>query len=52
MAIIGTKDCPIYELEFGTYRQGGDGISRVSTKENHGIDFIVLADDTWFVVPS
>lgn len=28
LAIIGTKDSPIYELEFGTHRQGGDGISR------------------------
>ena len=29
LAIIGTKDTPIYELDFGTYRQGGDGQSRV-----------------------
>ncbi|ANB14432.1 Trs20p [Sugiyamaella lignohabitans] len=28
LAIIGTKDCPIYELEFGSYRQSGDGISK------------------------
>jgi hypothetical protein len=28
LAIIGTRDSPIYELEFGTHRQGGDGISR------------------------
>jgi trafficking protein particle complex subunit 2 len=28
LAITGTKDCPIYELEFGTHRQGGDGVSK------------------------
>lgn len=27
-AIIGTDDQPIYELEAGTYKQGGDGIAR------------------------
>lgn len=27
--IIGTKDAPIYELEFGTHRQGGDGVAKV-----------------------
>ena len=27
--IIGTKDNPIFELEFGSYRGGGDGIARV-----------------------
>lgn len=29
-AIIGTKDNPIYETEFGTSKQGGDGHARVS----------------------
>lgn len=28
-AIIGTKDAPIYNIEFGTYRQGGDGSAKV-----------------------
>lgn len=28
-AIIGTKDNPIYECEFGTSKQGGDGNARV-----------------------
>lgn len=31
LAMIGTTDNPIYESEFGTYRQGGDGTSKVST---------------------
>lgn len=30
LAMIGTTDNPIYESEFGTYRQGGDGTSKVS----------------------
>lgn len=30
-AIIGTKDNPIYECEFGTSKQGGDGNARVFT---------------------
>lgn len=29
LALIGTSDNPIYEAEFGTYRQGGDGSSKV-----------------------
>jgi hypothetical protein len=28
--IVGTKDNPIYEVEFGTSKQGGDGNARVS----------------------
>lgn len=28
-AMVGTKDAPIYSIEFGTYRQGGDGTARV-----------------------
>jgi hypothetical protein len=27
--IIGTKDNPIYQLEFGTYKGGGNGIAKV-----------------------
>ena len=27
--IIGTKDNPLFELEFGSYRGGGDGVARV-----------------------
>lgn len=29
LAIIGTKDNPIYEVEFGSSKSGGDGIARV-----------------------
>ena len=28
--IIGTKDNPLFELEFGSFRGGGDGVARVS----------------------
>jgi hypothetical protein len=27
--IVGTKDNPLFELEFGSYRGGGDGVARV-----------------------
>lgn len=27
--IVGTKDNPLYEAEFGTFKQGGDGIAKV-----------------------
>ena len=27
--IIGTKDNPLFELEFGSFRGGGDGVARV-----------------------
>ncbi|KAK7208069.1 hypothetical protein BZA70DRAFT_272826 [Myxozyma melibiosi] len=29
LAIVGTKDNAVYSLDFGTYRQGGDGTSKV-----------------------
>lgn len=29
-AMLGTNDSPVYELEFGTFRQGGDGVAKVS----------------------
>jgi hypothetical protein len=32
-AIIGTKDNPIYECEFGTSKSGGDGVARVSLED-------------------
>lgn len=34
-AIIGTKDNPIFEAEFGTSKQGGDGISRFREEQRH-----------------
>jgi hypothetical protein len=32
--IIGTKDNPLFELEFGSFRGGGDGVARVSLPSN------------------
>jgi trafficking protein particle complex subunit 2 len=31
--IIGTKDNPLFELEFGSFRGGGDGVARVNTHD-------------------
>lgn len=36
LVIVGTKDNPLYELEFGTFKQGGDGAARVSLLESGG----------------
>jgi len=36
-AIVGTKDNPIYEAEFGTSKQGGDGVARVLLPHCHHI---------------
>lgn len=41
LAIIGTSDSPIYELEFGTQRQGGDGFSRFSQEMRELNPFIL-----------
>ena len=38
-AIIGTQDNPIFEYEFGTSKQGGDGKPRFS--ERHLNQFIL-----------
>ncbi|KAI5786985.1 Sedlin [Peziza echinospora] len=38
--IIGTKDNPLYEAEFGTYKQGGDGIARFRDEQRHMNQFI------------
>lgn len=39
--IVGTKDNPLFELEFGTSKQGGDGVARFS-QEARGLNpFIV-----------
>ena len=40
-AIIGTKDNPLFEHEFGTSKQGGDGIARFHTESRHLNQFIV-----------
>ncbi|MCJ1421840.1 TRAPP subunit [Xylographa parallela] len=41
--IVGTKDNPIFELEFGTSKQGGDGIARFPTEARQLNPFIVHA---------
>ncbi|KAF2758831.1 trafficking protein particle complex subunit 2 [Pseudovirgaria hyperparasitica] len=41
--IIGTKDNPLFEHEFGTYRQGGDGISRFREDTRHMNQFVAHA---------
>ncbi|KAI0887459.1 Sedlin [Annulohypoxylon maeteangense] len=39
-AIIGTQDNPIFEHEFGTSKQGGDGQPRFSDQARHMNQFI------------
>ncbi|MCJ1473020.1 TRAPP subunit [Lambiella insularis] len=41
--IIGTKDNPLFELEFGTSKQGGDGIARFPAEARVLNPFIVHA---------
>jgi hypothetical protein len=40
-AIIGTQDNPLFEYEFGTAKQGGDGIARFPQEARHMNQFIV-----------
>ncbi|KAI9696664.1 MAG: TRAPP subunit [Bogoriella megaspora] len=40
-AIVGTKDNPLFEHEFGTSKQGGDGIARFREEARHMNQFIV-----------
>ncbi|KAI0145970.1 Sedlin [Hypoxylon sp. NC0597] len=40
-AIVGTQDNPLFEYEFGTSKQGGDGQSRFSEQARHMNQFIV-----------
>lgn len=42
-AIIGTKDNPLFEAEFGTSKQGGDGVSHFREEQRHQNQFIVHA---------
>ena len=39
--IIGTQDNPLFEYEFGTSKQGGDGIARFPEQARHMNQFIV-----------
>lgn len=40
-AIIGTQDNCIFEYEFGTAKQGGDGIARFAEQARHMNQFII-----------
>ncbi|KAA8564072.1 hypothetical protein EYC84_012061 [Monilinia fructicola] len=40
-AIIGTQDNPLFEYDFGTAKQGGDGIARFPEQARHMNQFIV-----------
>jgi len=40
-AIIGTQDNPLFEHEFGTSKQGGDGMSRFSEQARHLNQFVL-----------
>jgi hypothetical protein len=40
-AIIGTQDNPLFEYEFGTSKQGGDGQSRFSDQARHLNQFVL-----------
>ena len=42
-AIVNTRDQPIFELEFGTSKQGGDGISRFSQDARHMNPYLIHA---------
>lgn len=39
--IIGTRDNPLFEHEFGTAKAGGDGIARFREEARHMNQFIV-----------
>ncbi|KAI1006029.1 hypothetical protein K3495_g2190 [Podosphaera aphanis] len=39
--IIGTRDNPVFEYEFGTSKQGGDGVARFPEQARHMNQFIV-----------
>lgn len=40
-AIIGTQDNPLFEYEFGTSKQGGDGQARFTEQARHLNQFIL-----------
>lgn len=41
--IVGSKDNPLFELEFGTSKQGGDGVARFPAEARRLNPFIVHA---------
>ena len=40
-AVIGTQDNPLFEYEFGTSKQGGDGQPRFSDQARHLNQFVL-----------
>lgn len=40
-AVVGTQDNPLFEYEFGTSKQGGDGQPRFSEQARHLNQFVV-----------
>ena len=40
-AIVGTQDNPLFEYEFGSSKQGGDGIARFPEQARYMNQFIV-----------
>ena len=40
-SIVGTKDNPLFELEFGTSKAGGDGLARFREDARHINQFVV-----------
>lgn len=40
-AIVGAKDNPLFEHEFGTFKAGGDGVARFRSEARHMNQFIV-----------
>lgn len=42
-AIIGTRDNPLFELDFGTSKLGGDGLARFREEAKYMNQFIVHA---------
>jgi hypothetical protein len=40
-AIIGTRDNPLFEHEFGTSKQGGDGLARFPAESRHLNQFVL-----------
>ena len=41
--IIGTKDNPLFGIEFGTSKAGGDGVARFREEAKYMNEFIVHA---------
>lgn len=41
--IVGTKDQPLFEYEFGTSKSGGDGLSKFPPESSRLNQFIVHA---------